>query len=150
MSTEIKPERKTSTDSIFVINPNIPVEQLCEDLGVEIEIDLGRITPWSRGVSTPSEPYNANLNIHPSKSWEKTTGDFKSGERGATVVEGLALVKFSPEILDSMDMLFPGSALGMYEIVKIYKDKESGKIKLGAQFVGFKPSRDQAIVSCKR
>ncbi len=131
------------------IDPRKDLSQFCQKLGVEIgDLDLKRISAWPSKVELPTKIYTAKLNLVTGKSWEKTVAGFKDRETGGTVLECLELVELYPEVLNGQEILLPGSAYGLYDIVKIYK--EDGKIKLGHQWVSYKSPVSQAILSSKR
>lgn len=68
------------------------------------------------------------------KDDKKEEGGLKS-ERGANILEGIALVIAHPEILKDYRIVLPGSSYELYEMVEIYRNKK-GRVVISHIFVG--------------
>ncbi|HKC14804.1 MAG TPA: hypothetical protein VKC89_02490 [Patescibacteria group bacterium] len=144
-------------DFTVLVETRIPVERQCELAGIEYALDSSKVGDWpDKKYTKPTAAYVAQLNDGrktPGHSLDRVTAELegkRKDERKATALEGLSLVIAHPGILDNVDLILPGSSYATYDVVKLHKDKDTGKIVMTSNFFAFKGSDPCGIVTSAR
>src|SRR5258708_19137682 len=144
-------------DFTVIVETRIPVERQCELAGIEYTLDSSKVGDWpDKKYTKPTGPYIVQLNDGrrtPGYSLDRVTGELegkRKDERKATALEGLSLVIAHPGVLDDFDLVLPGSSHATYDVVKLHKDKDTGKTVMTSNFFAFKASVPYGIVTSAR